>query len=153
MTEAGSRGFEEGRDQGRKEGREEGWKEGDDAPAVALPKQEVAVQVELTRCHASENAMVPEVTPENPQGILEAYWLYVEGIKPEGTPNVLIAAQPMVVKDLGTPVLRTTLKFEAPPPPQDYELIVHIASTTVVGCDIAKRISFVVQEDDVPALE
>lgn len=137
-------------------GRDEGWADGDDAPAVALPGQAVAVQVELTRHHAAaatDAAAEPAVTAENPHGILEAFWLYVEGLKPEGTPNVLIAAQPMVVKDLSTPVLRATLKFDAPPTPEEYKLIVHVASTTVVGCDLQVPISFTVQEDDVPSLE
>jgi len=134
-------------------GAPEGWTDAQAEPAVGLPKQELAIQVELTRGHAAAESAPATPTAENPQGILEAWWLYVEGIKPEGTPNVMIAAQPLVVKDLSTPVLRTLLKFEAPPSPDTYKLLVHVCSTTVVGSDMRQPISFVVQEDDVPALE
>jgi len=134
-------------------GKSEAWLDSEAAPASALPKQFVRMQIELTRLHTSEQPTPGDaVTPDNPQGILEAYWMYVEGVKPDGEPNVMIAAQPMVVKDLTTTTLRASVKFEAPPQPDEYTLIAHISSTTVVGCDLSGTATFTVQEDDVPPL-
>jgi len=137
----------------------EGWTILDAAdvePAVCLPGQTLAVQVELQREHASSCVAPTELIGDatsNPHGVLEAFWLYVEGQRPEGSANVLIAAQPLIVKDLATPTLRATVQFDAPPTPGEYSLTAHINSTSVVGCDLASDLKFVVQEDDVPALE
>ena len=134
-------------------GKSEAWLDSEAAPAQALPKQFVRLQVELTRQHTSEHPTPGDaVTPDNPQGILEAYWLYIEGVKPDGEPNVMIAAQPLVVKDLTTTTLRASVKFESPPQPGEYTLIAHIASTTVIGCDLNGTATFNVVEDDVPPL-
>jgi hypothetical protein len=51
------------------------------------------------------------------QGIYEAYWLYLEGVKPEGTANSLVMAQPMVVKDLKATAVTAEATFTAPPDP------------------------------------
>ena len=88
----------------------------------------------------------------NPKGILEAYWLYIEGVKPEGTPNSLIAAQPVVVKDLREAVVRATQAFMAPPDAGTYNLRIHLTSTSVIGVNLAHDCTFTVVEDDVPAL-
>ena len=110
--------------------------------------------VEVTRGHAGKGAVGADVldAAANPQGILEAYWAYIEGHTPQG--STLLGAQPLVVTDLATVTLpAVTNKFEVPPTPGEYAVTVHISSTSVVGCDISQRITFVVQEDDVPALE
>ena len=83
----------------------------------------------------------------NPHGILEAYWLYIEGVKPEGTPNSLIAAQP-VVKDLREAVVRATQAFMAPPDAGTYNLRIHLTSTSVTGVNLAHDCTFTVVEDD-----
>ena len=116
--------------------------------ACAAAGQQVLTVVSLKRLHASsagEGTAEPPV-PNNPQGIFEAYWLYIEGLKPEGTPNSLICAQPMVVKDLAADVIKAEAGFQAPPTPGTYTLRVHILSTSVIG-------GFTVVEDDVPTLE
>lgn len=87
----------------------------------------------------------------NPKGILEAYWAYVEGHTPSG--SALLAAQPLTVTDLSTRTLPAVAKFEAPKEAGVYGLTVYISSTSVIGCDLTERLEFIVQEDDVPALE
>lgn len=120
----------------------------------------VEVRVELHRDHAetSTGGGADGATPAiatsqmNPHGILEAYWLYIEGVKPEGTPNSLIAAQPVVVKDLREAVVRATQAFMAPPDAGTYNLRIHLTSTSVTGVNLAHDCTFTVVEDDVPAL-
>ena len=120
----------------------------------------VEVRVELHRDHAetSTGGAADGATPAiatsqmNPHGILEAYWLYIEGVKPEGTPNSLIAAQPVVVKDLREAVVRATQAFMAPPDAGTYNLRIHLTSTSVTGVNLAHDCTFTVVEDDVPAL-
>ena len=92
------------------------------------------------------------MSPPNPQGIWEAYWLYVEGQKPEGTPNSLIVAQPIVVKDLEDAHAKQNVVFGAPPDVGDYKLTVYVVSTSVIGIDIRQDVEFKVVEDDVPDL-
>ena len=119
-----------------------------------LAGQHVAVKVTITREHAAvagDGAPRPE--PSNPQGIFEAYWLYVEGLKPEGTPNSLIIAKPLTVNDLETAELADEAVFQAPPTAGEYTLRVHVTSTSVVGVQLTTDISFTVAEDDVPALQ
>ena len=118
------------------------------------------MRVELHRDHAetSTGGGADGATPAiatsqmNPHGILEAYWLYIEGVKPEGTPNSLIAAQPVVVKDLREAVVRATQAFMAPPDAGTYNLRIHLTSTSVTGVNLAHDCTFTVVEDDVPAL-
>ena len=70
-------------------------------PCSSMPGQAVVVQVEVAREHAGGTASAAISSgPMNPHGILEAYWLYVEGVKPQGTPNSLLGMQPLVVTDL-----------------------------------------------------
>jgi len=123
-------------------------------PAKVLPGQLVAVQVELTRKHAGKGGVPSEIANDesNPKGILEAYWLYIEGHTPVGA-NTLLAAQPLTVTDLKTTTLPGLAKFEAPKETGEFKITVHLASTSVVGCDQKVELSFIVQEDDVPALE
>ena len=83
----------------------------------------------------------------------EAYWLYIEGLKPEGTPNSLIAAQPLVVKDLEMQTIEAKVPFTAPPKSGTYTLRAHVCSTSVVGLEMSADVDFIVIEDDVPALE
>jgi len=114
--------------------------------------QHVLATVELTREHAAaQGDPQPECT--NPQGLYEAYWVYVEGLKPEGTPNSLITAQPLAVKDLTQTVLTAEIPFMSPPTPGTYALRVHVLSTSVIGVDLTTDCSFTVVEDDVPDLE
>ena len=122
-------------------------------PATCLPGQLVAVQLELTREHAGKGSVAADVADSvvNPKGILEAYWAYVEGHTPSG--SALLAAQPLTVTDLSTRTLPAVAKFEAPKEAGVYGLTVYISSTSVVGCDLTERLEFIVQEDDVPALE
>eukprot|EP00316_Scyphosphaera_apsteinii_P012230 CAMPEP_0119317232 /NCGR_PEP_ID=MMETSP1333-20130426/42420_1 /TAXON_ID=418940 /ORGANISM="Scyphosphaera apsteinii, Strain RCC1455" /LENGTH=407 /DNA_ID=CAMNT_0007323105 /DNA_START=117 /DNA_END=1340 /DNA_ORIENTATION=+ len=124
-------------------------------PAVCLPRQSISVQVELSRLHACRNTAPASIADNdlNPKGILEAYWLYVEGHTPEGSSSVLLAAQPLTVADLSTPSCSATVKFDAPKQPAEYLLTVYIASTSVVGCDMSLNLKFKVEEDDVPALD
>lgn len=82
----------------------------------------------------------------------EAYWLYIEGLKPEGTPNSLIAAKPMVVKNLDEEVIVDDVPFIAPPA-GTYTLRVHVISTSVIGIWLMTDVSFTVAEDDVPDLQ
>ena len=119
-----------------------------------LAGQQVCVRVVLTREHAAvAGDGGPRPAPNNPQGIFEAYWLYVEGLKPEGTPNSLIVAKPMTVKDLETTEVADDAVFTAPPAAGSYTLRVHLTSTSVVGVELTADVSFTVAEDDVPALE
>ena len=111
------------------------------------------VSVRVTREHAKKPEEGETPVPNNPQGIFEAYWLYIEGVKPQGTANSLICAQPMVVKDLEQAVLTAEAPFTAPPNPGKYTLRVHVTSTSVIGIDLETDTSFTVIEDDVPALE
>jgi len=122
-------------------------------PCSCLPGQLVAVQLELTRVHAGQGVVSPDVADRtlNPQGIIEAYWAYIEGHTPKG--STLLAATPLTVTSLATTQLPAISKFEAPKEAGTYAVTVHIVSTSVVGCDIAHKLSFIVQDDDVPALE
>jgi len=124
-------------------------------PASCLPGQMIAVDLELTRKHACSGEVPSEIADEaaNPKGIIEAYWFYLEGHTPSGGAHTLLAAQPLTVTSLETETLPAVTKFEAPKEPGTYSLTVHITSTSVVGCDLTMPLSFVVQDDDVPALE
>lgn len=128
------------------------WKE--NLTEAEIPAgQNVLVTVELAREHAfTEDSDAPPPC-NNPQGIYEAYWLYVEGVKPEGTPNSLIVAKPLVVTDLKAKVVTGEAIFQAPPKPAEYHLRIHVTSTSVVGIDLKADAKFVVVEDDVPDLE
>ena len=44
------------------------------------------------------------------------------------------------------------MSFIAPPTPGEYNLVVHVVSTSVVGCDMKAERSFWVTEDDAPPL-
>ena len=77
----------------------------------------------LTAGHPRGVTAVTAVTAVTPQGILEAYWCYVEGIKPEAeTPNSLIGAQPMVVKSLDEAFVALEVGFRAPPTAGKYPI-------------------------------
>lgn len=115
--------------------------------------QHVLTSVKLTREHATPAGSGPGPTANNPQGIFEAYWLYIEGLKPDGTPNSLICAAPMVVKDLSDAVVTHEAPFTAPPVPGEYKLRVHVTSTSVIGIHCTMDAGFTVVEDDVPDLE
>jgi len=115
--------------------------------------QAVQLTVRLKREHFTKPGAAEQPTPNNPQGIVEAYWLYVEGLKPEGTPNSLIAAQPMVVKDASQTVISAEVPFTAPPNAGEYTLRLRVTSTSVVGVNHVVDVGFKVVEDDVPALE
>ena len=121
-----------------------------DSVCEVLPKGHVTLDIKLTREHAGPGK--EGVSPPNPQGIWEAYWLYVEGQKPEGTPNSLIVAQPIVVKDLEDAHAKQNVVFGAPPDVGDYKLTVYVVSTSVIGIDIRQDVEFKVVEDDVPDL-
>lgn len=117
----------------------------------------VKVGVALYRDHASApSEKTPAVAESkmNPQGILEAYWCYVEGVKPDAqTPNSLIGAQPMVVKSLDEAFVSLEVCFRAPPTAGKYPIKVHVISTSVIGIDQMIDAEFCVVEDDVPDLE
>jgi len=115
--------------------------------------QQVIVRATLSRLHASKAGGAEPPAPNNPQGIYEAYWVYIEGLKPKGTPNSLVCAQPLVVKDLSAESVSAEQPFMAPPAPGTYTLRVHVVSTSVVGIALTQDVSFTVVEDDVPALE
>jgi len=108
--------------------------------------------VRLTRAHAAIPGEGERPACNNPQGIYEAYWLYIEGLKPEGTPNSLIAAKPMVVKDLEEKVIVDEVPFVAPAA-GSYTLRVHVLSTSVIGVELSTDVTFTVEEDDVPDLQ
>lgn len=93
----------------------------------------VQCKIELTREHAAAAGEGTRPPCNNPQGIYEAYWLYLEGLKPEGTPNSLILAKPLVVTDLEAKVVTGEAVFQAPPKPGTYTLRAHITSTSVIG--------------------
>jgi len=122
-------------------------------PCTCLPGQLVTVQIELTRGHAGQGEAGADLKDleQNPKGILEAYWVYIEGHTPQG--STLLGAQPVTVSDLSTTTLPAMARFEAPKEAGEYAVTVHIASTSVVGCDQTMGLKFIVQEDDVPALE
>jgi hypothetical protein len=122
------------------------------APEVTAG-QHVVVAIELAREHAAAMSSGAAPPCNNPQGIYEAYWLYVEGIKPDGTPNSLIVAKPVVVQDVSLETVKAEAVFQSPPNPGTYQLRVHITSTSVVGVNLDTDVSFVVVEDDVPDLE
>jgi len=115
--------------------------------------QQVLVSVKLTREHAKKAGEGETPPCNNPQGIYEAYWVFVEGLKPKDTPNSLICAQPMVVKDVEQAVVTAEAPFQAPPKAGLYQLRVHIVSTSVIGVDLSYDVGFTVVDDDVPALE
>lgn len=128
------------------------WKENPSHVEVPVGQQ-VLVTVELEREHASAEASTELPPCNNPQGIYEAYWLYVEGLKPVGTPNSLIVAKPLVVTDLTAKVVKGEAIFQAPPKPAEYQLRIHVTSTSVIGISLMTETKFVVVEDDVPDLE
>mmetsp|Transcript_75892 Transcript_75892/g.201635 ORF Transcript_75892/g.201635 Transcript_75892/m.201635 type:complete len:388 (+) Transcript_75892:32-1195(+) len=120
--------------------------------ATILPGKQVAIDINMIRSHAHEQgAELPECT--NPQGIYEAYWCYVEGLKPEGTPNTLVSAQPVVVKDLTASLVEAKFIFIAPETPGEYGLRLHFCNTSIIGCYETYDCRFEVAEDDVPCLE
>ena len=121
-----------------------------DGTCEVLPKGHVTLDVQLTREHAGPPKEGSECP--NPQGIWEAYWLYVEAHKPEGTQNTLMIAQPMVVKDTTESVVKANITFGVPPDPGSYTLSVHIVSTSVIGIEMSESLTFAVVEDDVPDL-
>jgi len=116
----------------------------------------VKVDVVLYRDHVSapgDKAKIAD-NPLNPQGILEAYWCYAEGVKPDPkVPNSLIGAHPMVVKSLDEPFVSAEIAFRAPPTPGTYPVRVHIISTSVIGVDLTTDTTFTVVEDDLPPLQ
>jgi hypothetical protein len=115
--------------------------------------QHVAVSVELGREHAAEIAEGSTPPCNNPQGIYEAYWVYLEGVK-EGAPNSLIQAKPLVVTgDVRAPSVSLELLFQAPPVAGRYHLRVHVTSTSVIGIFLTTDVAFTVIDDDVPDLE
>jgi len=114
--------------------------------------QQVLVTITVTREHAASPGDAAPQAP-NPQGIYEAYWVYLEGLKPEGTPNSLITAQPMPVKDLTQREIKAEIPFQSPPAPGKYDLKVHVLSTSVIGVELSALCDFTVVEDDVPELE
>lgn len=121
-----------------------------------LPGDAVKLDVIVYRDHVSEPGVKAKIgdSPLNPQGILEAYWCYAEGVKPEITvPNSLIGAQPMTVKSLDEPFISLEVAFRAPPTPGKYPVKVHIISTSVIGVDLTTDVDFTVVEDDLPPLE
>jgi len=113
--------------------------------------QPVVITIRIRRDHASTDAAQPK--PNNEQGIYEAYWLFLEGLKPEGTANSLIQAKPAVCKDVNSKYVEESMMFTAPPTPGTYHLRVHVLSTSVIGIDLTKDVDFTVVEDDVPDLE
>lgn len=113
----------------------------------------VQCQVELTREHAAAAGEGTRPPCNNPQNMYEAYWLYVEGLKPEGTPNSLITAKPLAVTDLEAKVVTGEVVFQAPPVAGTYTLRAHIMSTSVIGVEMYTDVSFTVVDDDVPDLE
>uniref|UniRef100_A0A7S0NTP6 SEC63 domain-containing protein n=1 Tax=Calcidiscus leptoporus TaxID=127549 RepID=A0A7S0NTP6_9EUKA len=119
-------------------------------PKQVLPKAPVEITVLLARQHAGGSEAAKMI---NNQGIFEAYWLYVEGHKPKETPNSLLAAQPMPVKDVDAPHVEAQVVFTAPPTLGKYQLTVHVLSTSVIGVELSQDVMFEVVEDDVPALE
>lgn len=116
---------------------------------AVLPKTLVEISVVVERKHwgGAEDAKVT-----NNQGIFEAYWLYIEGQKPKGTQNSMIAAQPMVVKDVDMKTVEAKVVFQAPPTPGKFRLTVHTLSTSVIGIELSQDVEFEVLEDDVPEL-
>lgn len=120
------------------------------ACSEVLAGGKVDIRVCLSRDHAGADGVVTQCS--NPQGIWEAYWCYVEGHKPKGTPNSLLAAQPMVVTDLDQADVEARITFGAPPTEGSYRLTVHIVSTSVIGVDLAADVTFKVVADDVPDL-
>jgi len=130
-----------------------GSKASDGVDKECLTSQPVLVTLKVHRGHAAKPEEGPRPPPNNAQGIYEAYWLYIEGLKPQGTPNSLIAAQPLVVKDLEMKAIEAKVPFTAPPKAGTYTLRVHVCSTSVVGIAMSTDVAFTVTEDDVPALE
>ena len=57
-------------------------------------------------------------------------------MKPEVTPNSLVAAQPLVVKDLEQAEVKAEVVFVAPPVPGKYTLRIHVLSTSVIGIEL-----------------
>uniref|UniRef100_A0A7S3XB41 Uncharacterized protein n=1 Tax=Strombidinopsis acuminata TaxID=141414 RepID=A0A7S3XB41_9SPIT len=122
-------------------------------PKECLPNAKVAVKVMLLRHHRGYDGEEPP-TPVSPEGFYEAYWLYVAGIKDDPTvPNSLLAAQPMVVKDLNDSSIEASCGFTAPAETGKYKLRVHVLSTSVTGVDLTVDAEFEVSDDDVPALQ
>jgi len=119
---------------------------------VFLPGKPVVIEVEMTREHAAAAGGLAQPAANNPDGILEAYFLVLEGVKPDPTPNSLLAFQPIVVKTLSTPAVRARVVFMAPPA-GSYTVRAHLSSNSVIGIGYDADVHFEVQEDDVPELE
>jgi len=121
-------------------------------PGRLLPSQPVYLEVQLTRAHAQEALDGPPVAlAGGPPSVLEAYWLVVEGIKPDPEPNSMVHHQPMTVSSVTTQHVRARVRFAAPPP-GEYCLRVHVLSSSVAGVEMHKEVGFTVEEDDVPEL-
>mmetsp|Transcript_2101 Transcript_2101/g.4553 ORF Transcript_2101/g.4553 Transcript_2101/m.4553 type:complete len:306 (-) Transcript_2101:385-1302(-) len=103
----------------------------------------VLVEIRLVREHALPVGDVGKRAADAPVAA-EAYWNYLEGLKPEGTPNSLLAAQPLVVTDLSQHVLSAQVTFMAPQTAGKYALRLHIISASVVGVELEQDLEFVV---------
>lgn len=120
-----------------------------------VPGAHIVLDIRLERGHASDVAAQAlaafgsgeppaVVRTDSPHGACEAYWIYSEGLKPEGTPNSLLAAQPLIVDDLTQEYADAHVVFTAPPEPGTYAVRVHILSTAVVGVEVQQDVQFCV---------
>lgn len=112
-----------------------------------LPGKKATVNVNVTREHTGNTGAAA-----GPQGIFEAYWLFLQSKKEKGQPDLLVGAQPVVVKDLEQKVMKLQVGFMAPPAGK-WELTAHVISTSVAGVDYSMDAAFEVVEDDVPELK
>ncbi|KAL1515720.1 hypothetical protein AB1Y20_002336 [Prymnesium parvum] len=109
---------------------------------VIRPGSLVRVEMLLIREHAIQPEDSHAKTED--RAALEAYWNYLEGVKPPGTPNSLLAAQPLVVTNPSQKALPAEVTFIAPPAPGTYALRVHIMSASVAGVELEQDVEFAV---------
>ena len=117
--------------------------------------QHVSVHVEICRDHVAEIASDATPAYRDPHSkIYEAYWVYIEALKPEGTPNNLIQGKSFTVQgDVRKPTVTHDIVFRSPPVPGTYTLRIHTISASVIGVYLSTDVTFTIVEDSVPDLE
>jgi hypothetical protein len=92
----------------------------------------VTLEVTLTRHHVKEGAKAPTVhAPHFPANKKEEWWIVLKAEKPDLSPWVMMMEK---VTDLSK-VVKTELKFPAPPRAGDYKFTVHTICDSYLGLD------------------
>ena len=112
------------------------------APPPALPPPRVPLPLSHRRVRAPGGCLrAPPLLPVPSALAIDAHFARDTGA---GTPNSLLAAQPLVVTDLSQHVLSAQVTFMAPQAAGNYALRLHIISASVVGVELEQDLDFVV---------